>query len=314
MKFLPAYLSLSEREFSERIERLFKILENCELCPRRCHKNRLKGEKGFCRSTIKLMVYSYHPHFGEEEPLVGRSISLFIADRFGVSLRGGSGTIFFTNCNLGCVYCQNYEISHLGIGQEVSIERLAEMMIELQNRGCHNINFVSPTHFTPQIVKAVYLATKKGLKLPLVWNCGGYENVEVIKILDGIIDIYMPDLKYSDSEPARKYSDAPDYFEQAKQAIKEMHRQVGDLKLDDRGIAQRGLLIRHLVLPNNLAGSQKVLEFIAKEISVNSYVNIMSQYRACGQAFKYPELNDSIASDYQKAIKLAKELGLTRGI
>jgi putative pyruvate formate lyase activating enzyme len=297
----PSYLDLLESgELDRRVDVLYSILESCRLCPRRCGVNRLKGEKGYCRSGREPMVSSYGPHFGEEDVLVGV---------------GGSGTIFLTNCNLRCIYCQNYEISHLGIGDVVSEEDIARYMLDLQRRGCHNINFVTPTHFAPQLVKAVRIAAAKGLMLPIVWNCSGYEDVEVVRLLDGVVDIYMPDVKYGDAEPARKYSNAPNYFEVAKMALKEMHRQVGDLEVDDRGIAYRGLIIRHLVLPNNLAGSEKVLRFIAEEISRNSYVNIMSQYWPAGEAHKYRELNRYITRDeFHKVVKLAEELGLTRGI
>ena len=297
----PSYLRLYESgELEVRIEKLYKILESCELCPRRCRVNRLKGEKGVCRSGKELVISSYHPHFGEEDPLVG--------------LRG-SGTIFLTNCNLLCVYCQNFDISHLGYGGEVTLTRAAGMMIELQNRGCHNINFVTPTHFAPQLVKATKLAIERGLKLPLVWNCSGYENMEIIKLLDGFVDIYMPDIKYSRSEPAKKYCDAPDYFDRCKESVREMNRQVGDLKLDKRGITYRGLLIRHLVLPNDIAGSEEVLKFIAKEISTNSYVNVMSQYRATGKAHQYKELSRYLTrKEFDRAIHIATRLGLTRGL
>jgi len=299
MEFKPSYLRLYESgELDERVEELYNILESCELCPRKCGVNRLEGEKGFCEAGKKLMVSSYFPHFGEEDPLVGVH---------------GSGTIFLTHCNLRCIYCQNYEISHLGVGELVSEERVARMMLELQALGCHNINFVTPTHYTPQLVRAIRVAAEKGLKLPIVWNCGGYENVEIVKLLDGIVDIYMPDIKYSSSEVAKKYSDAPDYFERCKEAVKEMHRQVGDLKIRN-GVAYRGLLIRHLILPNNLAGSEEILKFI-RSLSKNSYVNIMAQYRPEGEAFKYKELNRRPTRDeFMKVIELAKELGLTRGL
>jgi len=302
----PGYLKLYESgELDERIEKLYKILESCELCPRKCKVNRLKGERGYCRSGEELIVSAIHPHFGEEDPLVGPGRF------FGA---GGSGTIFLTNCNLGCIYCQNYEISHLGQGSPMSIEEVARGMILLQNMGCYNINFVTPTHFTPQLVKAIKAAIPKGLRIPIVYNCGGYENVETIKLLEGIVDIYMPDIKYSDSQNAKKYSNAPDYFERCKEAVKEMYRQVGDLKLDHRGIAERGLLIRHLILPNDLAGSWEVLKFIAEEISKDSYVNIMFQYRPMFKAKEYEELNRRpLLSEYNRAIDMALELGLHRG-
>ena len=297
--FKPGYLRLYEtRELEEKIEQLFGILESCELCARKCKVNRLEGEKGYCKSGKELTVSSYGPHFGEEPELVGTH---------------GSGTIFLTNCNLLCIYCQNYEISHLGEGRITDEAEVAEYMLQLQYTGCHNINFVTPTHFTPQLIKAISIAAGKGLHLPIVWNCGGYENVETIKLLDGVIDIYMPDMKYGTSEPAKKYSNSPDYFDMCKEAIKEMHRQVGDLKVDERGIACRGLLVRHLVLPDDLAGSKEVLEFIAS-LSRNTYVNIMDQYRPCGEAHKYKELSRRPNSiECFKAVDMARKLGLHRG-
>jgi len=300
-KWVPRYLKMYESgELETKIERLYRILESCELCPRKCRVNRLEGERGVCGSGKELMVSSYGPHFGEEEPLVGTT---------------GSGTIFLTKCNLLCVYCQNYEISHLGFGEIKSESQVADYMISLQKGGCHNINFVTPTHFAPQLITATKYAIERGLKLPLVWNCGGYENVNTIHLLDGIIDIYMPDIKYGDIEPAQKYSNAPDYFLVAKDVVKEMHRQVGDLEVDERGIARNGLLIRHLVLPNDCAGSEIVLKFIAKEISLNSYVNVMSQYRPSGRANQYKELRRSITDEeFEKVITLQKKLGLTRGL
>jgi putative pyruvate formate lyase activating enzyme len=309
----PSYIELyKSSELEERIDQFYKILESCELCPRKCRVNRLKEEKGTCRSGKELQISSYGPHFGEEKPLVGKETLSFLG-LFGAS-NGGSGTIFLTYCSLLCIYCQNYEISHLGYGKTATTNRVASIMIELQNRRCHNINFVTPTHFAPQLVKATKLAIKDGLKIPIVWNCSGYENVEIIKLLDGIVDIYMPDIKYSQSAPAKKYSNAPDYFDRCKEAIKEMFRQVGDLKLDKKGIAYRGLLVRHLVLPNDLSGSMEVLKFIAKDISANSYVNIMPQYRPEGEAYRYKEVNRKPTwKEFNRVIDLAKKLGLTRG-
>ena len=294
--FKPSYLSLAKKEFEKRIETFFKILENCQICPRNCQVNRVKGEKGFCGLRYLPKVSAFHPHFGEEKVLVGKH---------------GSGTIFFTSCNLNCLYCQNYEISQLGAGEEVSFNRLAEMMIELQKIGCHNINLVTPTCQVPQIVKALILAKNKGLKIPLVYNTNTYDSVKTLKLLDGIIDIYMPDFKYSDDKIAQKYSNAPGYFEIAKKAIKEMHRQVGDLVVDEKGIAQRGLLVRHLILPNNLAGSEKIFQFLAREISKNTFLNIMDQYWPAYQAQRYPELSRPISQEeYFRAINLAKKFGL----
>jgi putative pyruvate formate lyase activating enzyme len=304
--FEPSYLKLLKTgKIEERIEKLYKILEKCELCPRKCHVDRLKDEKGICKAGLKLKVSSYFPHFGEEDVLVGTN---------------GSGTIFLSNCNLRCVYCQNFEISHLGEGEERTEEEVAEMMLNLQEIGCHNINLVTPTHYAPQLVKAIKIAAESGLKLPIVWNCGGYENIEVIKLLDGIVDIYMPDIKYGDNEAAKKYSSPPvlDYWDRCREAVKEMYRQVGDLKVE-KGLAYKGLLIRHLVLPNDIAKTENVLNFIAKEISPNSYVNIMSQYFPYGEVIlkpeKYLELNRKITNkEYKKAIEIAIKLGLTRGL
>src|SRR3990172_3517195 len=235
----PSYIKLYETgELQKRIDALNMILEDCHLCPRNCRVNRFKGEKGVCRVGSLPMVSSFHAHFGEEKPLVGRY---------------GSGTIFLTYCNLKCLFCQNYDISHLGEGREVSLEEIGDMMISLMRQGCHNINFVTPTHQTAQIVSALPYAIERGLGIPLVYNCGGYEFLETIKLLDGIFDIYMPDFKYGSNEAAMKYSGARDYVERAKESIKEMHRQAGDLVLDKNGIAEKGLIIRHLVLPGGLA-------------------------------------------------------------
>jgi len=292
------YLSLSKKELDFRIEKLFKILENCEICPRKCHVNRSKGEMGICQVGRLPVVSSFHPHFGEENPLVGSF---------------GSGTIFFTSCNLSCVYCQNYEISQLRRGEEISYERLAQMMISLQNLGCHNINLVSPTSHVPAIVRALFIARDQGLNVPLVYNTNAYDSVEVLKLLDGIVDIYMPDTKYSDNKIAINLSNAPNYFEIMKKAIQEMHRQVGDLIIDENRIAHRGLLVRHLVLPNDLAGSEKVFEFLAKDTSRDTFLNIMDQYSPHYRAAELPELSRPITNkEYQEAINLAKKFGLKR--
>ncbi|MDO8602791.1 MAG: radical SAM protein [Candidatus Omnitrophota bacterium] len=281
-----------------RIKKAYKLMEKCCICPRKCGVNRLKGQIGFCKAGLLPMVSSFHAHFGEEPPISGRS---------------GSGTIFFTHCSLRCVFCQNHPISQLGSGKEVSVEELAGMMLKLQAEGCHNINFVTPAHYMPQILKAVFIAKELGLNIPLVYNSGGYESIEALEILDGIIDIYMPDMKYSDSSSAKKYSNAPDYFEINKIAVKEMYRQVGDLKMD-RGIAKKGLLIRHLVLPEDLAGSQEVFEFIANELSPDTYVNVMAQYYSGYLADKYPEIDRRItAREYMEAIRLAEKAGLKNG-
>ena len=298
--FEPSYQKLSESgELKERIEKAYKILEECSLCPRKCKVDRLNGELGYCKSGRELIVSSFGPHFGEEPPLVGRF---------------GSGTIFLTNCNLGCLYCQNYDISHLGQGEEVSLEELAGQMLSLQKRGCHNINFVTPTHFVPQIIASLSLAIGKGLNIPLVYNCGGYESLEVLKLLEGIFDIYMPDIKYANEEVSKKYSNAGDYPRVVKETLLEMQRQVGDLIIDERGIAQRGLLIRHLVLPSQLAGTKEIMHFIGKEISPSAYVNIMDQYRPCHKAINYPQVSrGTTREEYVEAIEIASQEGLSRG-
>jgi putative pyruvate formate lyase activating enzyme len=296
----PSYLALhSTGALAVRAQKLRAILADCTLCPRRCHANRWQGEIGKCRSTAKVVIASAGPHFGEEPELVGL---------------GGSGAIFFTNCNLWCLFCQNYDLSHLKMGTSISIEDLAKRMLYLQSRGCHNINLVTPTHFVPQIVEALGLAAERGLQIPLVYNCSGYESVATLRLLAGIIDIYMPDIKYSNDDNARRYSGVKDYWEHVRPAVKEMHRQVGDLKVNRRGLAERGLLIRHLVLPNDLAGSEAVLRFIAAEISQDSYVNVMEQYRPAFKAHCIPELARQItAPEYQHAVRLAKKFGLHRG-
>lgn len=287
---------LSREKLKEKVMKAWKFLAPCQVCPRKCGANRIEDERtGFCQMGAKPRISSYHAHFGEEAPLVGT---------------GGSGTIFFSSCNLACVYCQNYEISQLRISEEIEIGDLARMMISLQNLGCHNINFVSPTIWVPQILKALPEAVEKGLKIPLVYNSGGYDSVETLKLLDGVIDIYMPDIKYSDSKVALKYSQVSNYWEVVQEAVKEMFRQVGDLVIDKNGIAQKGVLIRHLVLPNGLAGTKKVMKFIAS-LSKDSYVNIMDQYYPTNRAYLYPELNRRITpEEFKKAIDLAKSFGL----
>lgn len=295
----PSYLALYESgELEDRVVQLTKKLEACTLCPRGCKVNRLKGELGFCKAGWNPVVSSFFPHFGEERPLVGRY---------------GSGTIFLTHCNLKCNFCQNYDISHLGSGENLSIQKVAQMMIYLQMQGCHNINLVTPTHYAPQIVAALPYAIRMGLELPIVYNCGGYESLEVIELLDGIVDIYMPDAKFSNVEHAKHFANAPDYYNVLKSVLKEMHRQVGVLKIKD-GIAYQGLLIRHLVMPNGVAGSEEILKFIAEELSTDSYVNIMNQYHPCFEAIDEPLIDRRITSaEYHWAIELAKKFGLHRG-
>lgn len=295
---IPSYLNLSSTDLKERIKKAYKILEECTLCPRNCKVNRLEGEKGVCRTGSLPFISSYNSHFGEERPLVGRH---------------GSGTIFMTHCNLLCIFCQNYTISHLGEGSETSLIEFANIMLYLQKLGCHNINFVTPTHQVPQILSALEIAIDKGLRIPLVYNCGGYESTETLKILKGIFDIYMPDFKYSDPEAALKFSKAKNYPEIAKAAIKEMHHQVGDLTLDERGIALRGLLVRHLVLPEGLSGTKEVVRFLAEDISTNTYLNVMDQYYPCYKAFANPPLNRRITGkEFSEAVKMALKAGLKR--
>jgi len=298
---LPLYLEkLTQKDLKEKAEALHELFEECRICPNKCLARRNERETGECHSTDELIISSVGPHYGEEPPLVGTH---------------GSGTIFLTNCNLSCEFCQNYDISHLGMGEKITIEDLASAMLNLQTRSCHNINFVTPTHFTPQIVDALILAIEKGLELPIVYNCGGYESVETLKLLEDIIDIYMPDIKYSVDENALKFSGIQNYWDVVTKALKEMHRQVDDLKISKRGIAKKGLLIRHLVLPNDMAGSRKVIDFVADEISTDSYINIMDQYRPAYNANKYEKLNRRITpSEYNEIIDYAFSKGLKRGL
>jgi len=299
-RFEPAYLALlSSGELAERVQRAYERLRACDICPRRCGVDRLESDHGAsCRTGEFATVASYGPHFGEENPLRGYY---------------GSGTIFFSWCNLKCVFCQNYDISQRGSGRPAPPEELASMMLQLQSQGCHNINLVSPTHVAPQILTALLIAARAGLRLPLVYNTGGYDSLETLALLDGVVDIYMPDMKYSDPADGQRLSGVSDYPQVNQQAVKEMHRQVGDLILDERGVAQRGLLIRHLVLPHGLAGTADVIQFLAQEISTNTYLNLMDQYRPCHKAAKYPKLGRRITrEEYRQALESAQEAGLTR--
>lgn len=298
MDNLPPYVRLAEEGIlAKRADSLLSILKKCTLCPHRCGVDRTAGKTGTCRSGTLPVVSSFHQHFGEEAPLVGRH---------------GSGTIFFTNCNLGCIYCQNYDISHLGAGEEKSFEELASMMLTLQERGCHNINFVSPTHMAYAIVKALILAVPAGLRVPLVYNSGGYDAVETLGLLNGVFDIYMPDFKYMDARVGGELSGAKDYPEAAMAALREMHHQVGDLDMDELGIARRGLLVRHLVLPNNLARTDRVIAFIAS-LSKSTYLNIMDQYHPEYRARECFDLRRRITlQEYDEAVALAVKAGLTR--
>ena len=269
------------------------------LCPHRCMARRLEGKTGRCRTGGEVYLASHSIHFGEEPPISGYS---------------GSGTLFFTSCNLSCVFCQNYPISQLNNGNLTSVHELAHIMLNLQKRGVHNINFVTPTHVLPQVIEAALEARSRGLTVPFVYNSGGYEDAETLKLLDGIIDIYMPDAKYSDDKNALAYSGAEGYTTANRKTLKEMHRQVGDLVIDKAGIARRGLLVRHLVLPNGIAGSRAVLEFIAREISPSTYLSIMSQYHPAHKTDRYPELSRSVTpKEYRAVLKVARTLGLTSG-
>ena len=295
----PAYLHLLEQgEMESRVQLAYHHLENCDVCPLACHVNRLQGELGVCKTGEIAQVSSYFAHHGEEGPISGKQ---------------GSGTIFFTRCNLRCVYCQNADISQISFGREVTAETLAAMMLNLQKRGCHNINFVSPSHVVPQILAGVQAAAQKGLHIPLVYNTGGYDSVEMLSLLDGVIDIYMPDMKYGDAAIGWKYSRIKNYPEVNQRSVLEMQHQVGDLKLDEAGIAYRGLLVRHLVLPNNLASSERILNFLAEKVSKNVYLNIMAQYHPAFKVSNFTELNRRIRpGEFREIIQLAEDLGLSR--
>ncbi len=296
----PAYRRLSVGELRRRAGEALELLRACVVCPRDCQVNRLDNEFAVCKTGRYAQVASYGPHFGEENCLRGRR---------------GSGTIFLSYCNLRCVFCQNFDISWEGNGIAVSPERLAEMMLELQDQGCHNINFVTPEHVVPQIVEALVIAVDRGLRLPLVYNTGAYDSMDSLRLLDGIVDIYMPDFKFWDPEMARKYARAPDYPEVARRTIKEMHRQVGELVLDEEGVAVRGVLLRHLVMPGKVAGTREVCRWIAQELSPNTYINIMAQYYPAGKVSRteYTEIARRITpEEYRQALHDAEEAGLRR--
>jgi putative pyruvate formate lyase activating enzyme len=296
---LPAYGRLEEEgRLAGRVERASEILRACELCPRQCGVNRRDGERGYCRAPRKVTVYAAQPHFGEEVSLVGK---------------GGSGTIFLSHCNLRCVFCQNWPIAHKGRGEEIDDEELAGLMLKLQGIGCHNINLVTPTHVMPHILGATRIAFQKGLRLPLVYNTSGYERAEIVELLDGIVDIYLPDLKYMDGEEAARYSSgASDYPDFAQKAIVEMNRQVGEHTTDERGIARRGVMIRHLVMPNRVAGTREFTRWVAETLSPTTYVNIMAQYHVDYRAAEYPKIARAInAQEFLEAMDWADEAGLT---
>lgn len=281
------------------LRKAYSLLESCRVCPRKCGVNRLRGETGFCGVGFHPVVSSDNLHYGEEPPISGYR---------------GSGTIFFTGCNLGCTFCQNYPISHFCHGNQVNIPQLSFMILRLQKAGAHNINFVTPTHFAPQIMGALLIAYQKGLEIPIVYNCGGYESLEMLRLWHGIIDIYMPDMKYSDPEMSMKYSSALNYPEVNRISIKEMFQQVGDLRMDEESIAQKGLLIRHLVLPEDISGTREILRFIAEEVSTDTYVSLMNQYFPAHKAPRLPPMNRRITSnEYEKAKEVLNFLGLSRG-
>lgn len=292
-----AYLQLGAEELKRRADQAWQHLQSCDLCARGCHVNRLLGdERGFCGSGRELLIYSHGPHFGEEPPLVGRF---------------GSGTIFFSSCNLQCVFCQNWEISQRGEGREVAPEELARLMLALQGAGCHNINLVSPSHLVAQLLAALALAVEQGLRLPIVYNSGGYDSPEALALLDGIVDIYLPDMKFADSTKAAPWLGVADYAEVNQAALREMHRQVGELQLGTTGIARRGLLIRHLLLPDNAAGTDALLRFVAEELSPGTWLNLMDQYRPCYRADQYPPLDRRpTRSELRQARRWGRDLGL----
>ena len=295
----PSYIALHERgELAERAGRARALLEGCTLCPRRCEVNRLENEEGQCLVGAEAEVASAGPHFGEEDPLVGSN---------------GSGTIFMSSCNLRCAFCQNYDISQQERGQRISAPQLGRLMTDLQLRGCHNINFVTPTHQVPAILEGLTHAVDAGLSVPLVYNSSGYDSADTLKLLDGIFDIYMPDLKTLSSEVAEAYMNAPDYPEVVKTALREMHRQVGDLVLSSRGIAMRGILLRHLVMPEGKATTREAMIFLRDEISPDTYVNIMAQYRPAGESSSFPEIDRATTgNEYQEALTIAAEVGMNR--
>lgn len=293
----PRYPQLDSAVLAARVAELRGLMRPCRLCPRDCGIDRLAGETGACRVGAEPMVSSYGAHFGEERPLVGR---------------GGSGTIFLTYCNLRCIFCQNYDTSQLGGGKIVSVEEVAGMMLELQRRGCHNVNWVTPTHQVPMLVAAVHVAKPRGLSLPIVYNCGGYESLDTLRLLDGIVDIYMPDAKYADNDVAKRLSGVPDYWDRCREALTEMHRQVGDLWIGDDGLARRGLLVRHLVLPKHLAGTAEVMQFLAS-LSMQTYVNAMAQYRPAYRAHEFPIIARPLTrTECRDAMQTALDAGLTR--
>jgi len=296
----PAYLDVfNSGKLEGLIEQAFIMLESCIICPRQCKVNRLKNELGICKTGLKAKLCSYMSHHGEEPPISGQR---------------GSGTIFFSHCNMSCVYCQNYEFSQVGEGREVDPEELAGFMLELQGIGCHNINLVTPTHVMPQILKALHIAILKGLRIPLVYNTGGYELPEAIKLLEGVVDIYLADMRYADSEMSVKYSNAPEYPRYNQASVKEMHRQVGIADMDDQGIIKKGLIVRHLVMPNNVSGTAKIMKFIAQELSLEIYISLMSQYTPYYKAQEFTDISRrATLEEYKEAEEVMHRYGLYNG-
>jgi putative pyruvate formate lyase activating enzyme len=299
LKIEPAYLrQLTFEELAQRVQQAYALLSKCSVCARECGVDRLQGKLGICRTGARARVSSYGPHMGEEDPLRGWR---------------GSGTVFFSRCNLHCQFCQNHDISQTDSGEEVEPEELAAIMLELQSLGCHNINLVSPSHVAPQILAGVLIAARAGLRLPLVYNTGGYDSLAMVQLLDGVVDIYMPDMKYASAQIARHYSKIPNYPQFNQAVVREMHRQVGDLQIDENGLARRGLLVRHLVLPNRLAGTAEIVRFLAEEISPNTYLNLMDQYRPAYNARQFPKLDRPVSrQEFQEAVDLAHAAGLNR--
>ena len=301
MSATPNYRHISDEDFDQRVGELMDRYEDCDLCAYDCRVDRTRGNIGTCQVDDTVYVSTYFPHFGEEDCLRGWN---------------GSGTIFLANCNMKCVFCQNFETSHEAHGDPATSEEIAEMALELQDRGCHNLNFVSPTHHSPHLVKAVKIARDRGLTVPVVWNCGGYERVEILQHLEGIVDIYMPDVKWADDQAAALYSKAPNYWENIKDSLKEMHRQVGDLEMDDRGLATGGMIIRHLVMPNHVESGKEVMTYIAEEVSQDSYVDIMAQYQPYYKAKSedfYSDIDRQITpEEYREVVEHARAVGLER--
>ncbi len=301
LKPFPRYLeTFKNGELELAAEKARKLLQSCVLCPRKCKIDRLQNQMGYCKTGLNARVYSFMAHHGEEPPISGEF---------------GSGTIFFAGCNMACVYCQNYEFSQLDSpAKEVTCQEIANIMLELQNSACHNINFVTPTHVMPQILQALLIAIPAGLKIPLVYNTSGYELPEMLKILEGIVDIYLPDMRYADNVSAIKYSSAPNYPEYNQLAVKEMNRQKGISRISATGLMEEGLIIRHLVLPDNASGTEGIMKFIAEELSPETHISLMSQYTPCYKADKFPELKRRInLQEYEQAQEIMKKYGLHNG-